>query len=600
MYHRRTQFAIDAALSGASLFVAYKLRFNFHVPAVYVRTMWIWVAALAVVRPASLLWRTQYRTIWKFLNFQDALDLALTSLLVSVSILAGKLAGHFTFLPTEVILLDSCVFVALAVSTRTLRRAIYEGSRISPLQRKKALLVGTEESLPPAIALVSAYPDVELVGLIAPGRHLGGLRISGISIIGQPSALAAIMGDSRIDVVLIADATLECIPDTVSVAAGFGASVRLLPSAANVVRDEVRVAAPVKAEAPFAKRRLSSGVSSAVLDCYWGRSVLITGAGGSIGSELSRQVIALGISRLILLDKDENSVFEIDRELSSISTCPELLPVVGDTRDPFLLESVFAQHRPDIVLHCAAYKHVPLMQMNVSEAVLNNVIGTRELADAATSHDVERFVMISSDKAVRPTSVMGATKRIAEMLLESRARSSRTRFASVRFGNVAGSRGSVIPIFLRQIAEGSPVTVTDERMTRYFMTISEAVQLVIQASTLALDGEIYILEMGKPVAVKTLASNLIMMSGQRPGHDIPLKIVGIRPGEKLHEQVCHEDDNLVPTDFERVYRVEQDNPCADIDRQLSRLERAARQRHDDNVLEQLRAMPIDFRESGIE
>jgi FlaA1/EpsC-like NDP-sugar epimerase len=221
--------------------------------------------------------------------------------------------------------------------------------------------------------------------------------------------MAAVIADSRIDIVLIADATLEYIPETVAVAAELGACVRLLPSAANVIRDEVRVAAPVTAEVPFASRRLTSTINPAVLDCYRGTTVLITGAGGSIGSELSRQVVVLGIVRLILLDKDENSIFEIHRELSSKLNCPELAPVVGDIRDSYLLESVFARYRPDIVLQCAAYKHVPLMQTNVSEAVLNNVIGTRELADAAIVHRIKRFVMISSDKAVRPTSVMGAT-----------------------------------------------------------------------------------------------------------------------------------------------------------------------------------------------
>jgi FlaA1/EpsC-like NDP-sugar epimerase len=356
-----------------------------------------------------------------------------------------------------------------------------------------------------------------------------------------------------------------------------------------------RVALSTKPEARFANRKRLPFPHPAVLDCFRDRAVLITGAGGSIGSELSRQAITLGISKLILLDRDENSVFEIHSELSSQLECPELLPIVGDFRDSALLGSVLLEHHPEIVIHCAAYKHVPLMQTNISEAVLNNVVGTRDLADIAIEFGVERFVMISSDKAVRPTSVMGATKRAAELLLQSRARrSSDTRFASVRFGNVAGSRGSVIPIFAKQIEEGKPVTVTDERMTRYFMTISDAVQLVMQASALAGNGDIYVLEMGDPVPVTTLATKLILMSGQRPGKDIPIRIIGIRPGEKLHEQLCYEDDTLLPTEFERVYRVESDEFPSDIDRQVVRLENAARDRRDAEVLEQLRALPIGF------
>src|SRR5258708_3341220 len=245
MYHRRMQFGIDAALSAGSLFGAYALCFKFHVPANYLRTLWAWMALLAVARPASVLWRTRYRTIWKFLNFHDALELALTSLVVSVAFVVVKVIGQFKSPPSEVLLIDYCLFVALAVSLRALRRAIYQGTRTSRLQRKRALLVGSEDSLPPAVAQVSAYPDVQLLGLIAPERHLRGLRIAGVSIIGQPSDLRRVITQSRIDLVLIADATLECAPEIVSVAAALGASARLLPSAANVVRDEVRIAAPV-------------------------------------------------------------------------------------------------------------------------------------------------------------------------------------------------------------------------------------------------------------------------------------------------------------------------------------------------------------------
>jgi FlaA1/EpsC-like NDP-sugar epimerase len=332
-----------------------------------------------------------------------------------------------------------------------------------------------------------------------------------------------------------------------------------------------------------------------VVEAFRDRAVLITGAGGSIGSELSRQVAQLPVRSVILMDQDENSIFEIRNELASKSEV-KLVPLVGDICDRVQLQRLFAKYRPNIVLHAAAYKHVPVMEENRCEAIRNNVIGTKEVAEAAMQFQAERFLLISTDKAVRPASIMGATKRVAELAVQALASNGHlTRSACVRFGNVLGSRGSVVPIFLRQIESGGPVTITDEHMTRYFMTIPDAVRLVLQASTLGSHGDIFMLDMGDPVKITSLARRLIEASGLRPGIDIEIKRTGMRPGEKLHEQLWSDDATVRPTEFSEVFRVLAQAPPNTFQAQLDELIEVANGRDDNMVLEVLRRMPIEFK-----
>jgi FlaA1/EpsC-like NDP-sugar epimerase len=285
-----------------------------------------------------------------------------------------------------------------------------------------------------------------------------------------------------------------------------------------------------------------------------GRVVLVTGAGGSIGSELCRQAASYGPKRLICLDHAESDLYRIDLELRRTHPKLEIVPFVGDIRDPERVDEAFAGRGIDVVFHAAAYKHVPMMEAQPIEVVTTNVFGTWNLAQAAQRHGVPNFVMISSDKAVNPTNVMGLTKRTAELLVASRETDpgNRTKFVSVRFGNVLGSNGSVVPLFQQQIAAGGPVTVTDARMTRYFMTIPEAVQLVLQASVLGERSEIFVLDMGEPVKIVDLARNMIRLAGLVPDRDIAIEYVGLRDGEKLYEELITEGEDIVPTGHEKI------------------------------------------------
>ncbi len=295
-----------------------------------------------------------------------------------------------------------------------------------------------------------------------------------------------------------------------------------------------------------------------------GKTILVTGAGGSMGSEISRQIMRFGPKQLLLLGYGENSIYLIDMELrKNVTPDTEIIPIIADVQDRKRILDLTEMYKPDVVYHAAAHKHVPLMEGNPMEAVKNNIFGTKNVADAAHLSGVGNFVMVSTDKAVNPPNVMGATKRFAEMLVQNLAKRSHTKFVAVRFGNVLGSRGSVIPLFKKQIATGGPVTITDLRMTRYFMTIPEASRLVIQAGTLAEGGEVFVLDMGEPVKIVDLARNLIPLSGYTE-LDIPIKETGIRPGEKLFEELLNEDEIQSEMVFPKIY-VGRANPAAELE-----------------------------------
>jgi FlaA1/EpsC-like NDP-sugar epimerase len=332
---------------------------------------------------------------------------------------------------------------------------------------------------------------------------------------------------------------------------------------------------------------------------YAGKRVLVTGGGGSIGSELLRQLVRLRPSRVAFLDKDENAVYELEQEFSLMNLGSQVEPIVADVRDINRLRAVFRGFRPQVVFHAAAHKHVPLMEAHPCEAVVNNVGGTRNVIDVCVEWGVSRFVFISSDKAVNPASVMGATKRIGEMLVQSAAKKKGFSAACVRFGNVLGSRGSVVPLFTRQIAKGGPVTVTHPEMVRYFMTVREAVQLILCAGTLAHGGEIFVLDMGSPRKIIDLAREMIWLSGFEPEKEIETRIAGVRPGEKLFEELVASHETLVPTQYEKISMIApQSGDERSLARGIATLLRIAGNHDQRQVFEYLSAMGLGFRSAA--
>ncbi|MCT4783169.1 MULTISPECIES: polysaccharide biosynthesis protein [Exiguobacterium] len=431
------------------------------------------------------------------------------------------------------------VIVATRIMARTHVLHPFKSSNDHP--GRKAVIIGAGHSGQMIVRELKEYRTnvLNVVGLLDDDSKIQSLYVHGVPIIGTTDELERVVNEQCIEVVILAIpslsytrrlALLKRIEKT-------GAESHALPilselATGNVSISEIR---EVKIEELLGREPVQldiSGISRHVE----GAKVLITGAGGSIGSEICRQLIKFEPAEMILLGHGENSIYLIERELKGLCTHTVIHAVIGDVQDERRMEEIFATYQPEMVYHAAAHKHVPLMEDNPLEAVKNNIHGTKNMVDVAARHQVNRFVMISTDKAVNPTNVMGATKRIAEMIVQEKARSTDTIFSVVRFGNVLGSRGSVVPLFKEQIKRGGPVTVTDAEMTRYFMTIPEASRLVIQASVLARGGEVFVLDMGEPVKIIDLAKKMIELSGFSLDH-IDIEVTGIRPGEKLYEEL---------------------------------------------------------------
>jgi FlaA1/EpsC-like NDP-sugar epimerase len=602
LFRRSSQLLFDGILSTLAIWFAYQLRFDFNIPDAHRPAMWTWALLLFLLRPLCLLALGIYRGTWRYFNFHDAVSFTMGALPPTGLLLLVRIGPASIFrlkAPLIVIVVDYTCFLLLGLGVRALRRMLYQTS-LGRGSLKRTLLVGSELGLVSGLRQIDMFPELTVTGLLTPDVRLVGYRINGFAVIGTSDELASHLASRAVDLVLVADSDMASVAETVSTSMEFGVEVRLLPSAKDIVSGEVRVSTtPTPGVALGNPTDLGFEPHPLVIEAFRERSILITGAGGSIGSELSRQVAGLSVQRLLLLDQDENAMFSIHTELTRKNPNTLVVPLVADIRDNGHLRSIFEKYRPQIVLHAAAYKHVPVMEHNCSEAVLNNVIGTRNLLELTTEFDAERLLLISTDKAVNPSSMMGATKRMAELLVQDQARRSnghpnRTRCTCVRFGNVAGSNGSVIPIFLKQIASGGPVTITSEEMTRYFMTIPEAVQLVLQAASLDSTGEIYLLDMGDPVRIKDLARRLIRMSGLRPDIDIQIQVTGLRPGEKLHEKLWSDSAKVYPTPFARVLNVHHVPPPSDFASHVERLENAAYTRDDLLTRRTLMSMPVDF------
>jgi FlaA1/EpsC-like NDP-sugar epimerase len=398
---------------------------------------------------------------------------------------------------------------------------------------------------------------LEPVGFVDDDTSKRGHRLNGLPVLGSLADVAHICRELKVNEVLIAmpNAPGSVVRELVRSASAAGVHTRTLPGFSDIISGRLQPGALRDVEIQDLLRREPVRTElNRVEDLVGGRTVIVTGAGGSIGAELCRQVCALKPVRLILLGHGENSIFCIQQELGRKFPGVRMDSVIADVRSPGQMARVFERFEPATVFHAAAHKHVPLMEENLAEAVLNNVLGTRTVVETAVIAGVEHLVLISTDKAVRPTSVMGATKRVAEQIVQSMAEEHRRNFVAVRFGNVLGSRGSVVPTFLNQIREGGPVTVTHPEMRRYFMTIPESVQLVLQAGTLGKGGEVFVLDMGEPVKIADLAADLIRISGKEVGRDIEIRFTGTRPGEKLYEELFFDSEHASPTGHPKVLR----------------------------------------------
>ncbi len=566
-FRNRFVLAVDILLIVVSVLGSYALRLDFTPDFVrfYLQgALWLLGIAL-VVKPLVYYLFGLYRRLWIYASISELklIAVSVTTASVVVSAMAitlfwlGVLGPGFS---RSVLAIDWLLSLLLVGGTRFALRILAESSTPrSDGKGRKVLIVGAGDAGALVVKELQKNPQLHLepLGFLDDDPAKQKHQIYNVPVIGKLTDLASILDQQHIDEVIIAipSAPGKVVRLVADVCRLKNVPFRTMPGIYELLGGRLSVSRLREVEITDLLRREPARIHEELIGkALKGRRVLVTGAGGSIGRELCRQIARWNPSQLVLLGHGENSIFEALLELKADYTSLDLLPVIADVRDPVRIGSLFEQAQPDVVFHAAAHKHVPLMQANVEEAVANNVLGTRNVVETASRCGVERLVLISTDKAVRPVNVYGATKRLAEMIVLDAAHRTRRAYSVVRFGNVLGSRGSVVPLFKRMIVAGGPLTITHPDMERYFMTIPEAVHLVLQAASMGKGGEAFLLNMGKQVRILDLAEDLIRLSGLEPGRDIEIVFTGIRPGEKLREELWEDDKTYDETPHPDIYR----------------------------------------------
>jgi FlaA1/EpsC-like NDP-sugar epimerase len=569
--------SIDALLLGISWFASYLVRFDFDIPEKFLDEMVGILPVAVLIKFICLYAFNVYRGMWRFTSVQDLLDIikatSLSTLLISVWIV---LIYRYKNVPRSIIFIDWCFNILLISGVRLAIRLFFQKyvptnpiQSLEPADRpsetarrvsvRRLLIIGAGNCGEKILREIQDNSQLhyQVVGFLDDNPNKVGRRIHGVSVKALVGDLAYIAEKTEADELLIAipSATADQMRRIVALCKQSGLRFKTVPSYGELIGGRLSI----KTVREVAYRDLI-GRETVKLDekliesCLKGQRVVVTGAGGSIGSELCRQICRFGPEALILLERSESPLYEIELDLKRDCGQINIVPVLGDIQDALCVRRVFKTHRPHILFHAAAYKHVPMLEIQPWKAIENNILGTKNLVDISAEFQLERFVLVSTDKAVRSANVMGASKRIAEMLTLNRnyCEPSATRFMAVRFGNVVGSVGSVVPLFMKQIERGGPVTVTHPEVNRYFMTIREASQLILQSASMGQGGEVFILDMGTPVKIADMARDLIRLSGFEPDVDIKIEFIGLRPGEKLHEELITDDENAQPTPHSKI------------------------------------------------
>jgi len=564
--HRLWQVAVDAGIVALAWWLAWQLRFDQGRPGYYDRYLaWEIVALVVGIKVPVFVFSGFYNRWWRYVSTRDMWGalrgVGLASLAVYLVFTVFRI-HHPVAVPNGVWFIDLLLCLAFVAGTRLMARTLIErplpGRIIA--RGREAIIVGAGDAAQLVVKEMLRNPNLGYtpIGFVDDDPRKRNLRLHGIRVLGTLGDLPHLIRDRRPDEVLIAipSAPGGLRERIVAVARAEGLPVKTLPGLSELVAGDVDLAAqirPVEVEDVLGREPVEVDLAS-IADYLTGETVLVTGAGGSIGSELCRQISRIGPSRLVLVDHAEPALFEIERELVDERGFHAAAAIVADVKNTVKMRQVFDKYRPGVVFHAAAYKHVAMMEANPLEAVRNNTLGTRTVAEAAVEFSAKRFVLVSTDKAANPKTVMGQSKALSEWIVETygHRQDVLTRFVAVRFGNVLGSSGSVIPIFRRQIARGGPVTVRHPEMTRYFMTIPEAVQLVVQAGAIGGRGQVYVLDMGEPVRIVDLAEKMIQLSGRELGRNIEIEFVGPKPGEKLHEVLVGDGETVSPSSHEAI------------------------------------------------
>lgn len=567
LFSRRILLIVDLLISVLGINLAYQLRFNFHIQNETLPALYFAMPFLLGIRLTTFLFFKPYNVIIPYVSIEDAVRIFYT---VSVGSIA---VGLFNFvykywkgaylIPFGILAIDFIIVLMLMTGFRVAARVLYNEWVQYKKDKLNVIIYGAGD--PGVITKRALESDTKknynVVAFIDHRLSLAKQKLEGVTIYNSKEDLDSLLEKNEIDLVIIALSEISPQRKQQVVDACLSHNIKVLhtPPMSKLINGELTLnqLKEVKIEELLEREPIQLD-SDLIKEQITGKRVLVTGAAGSIGSEIARQVINFYPAQLILLDQAESPLYELDLELKKDFSFQNFEVVIADVRNEERMENVFRSFKPQIVFHAAAYKHVPMMEDNPSESILTNVLGTKICADLAVKYNVEKFVFVSTDKAVNPTNVMGASKRIAEIYVQAlnifteKKSSSHTRFVTTRFGNVLGSNGSVIPLFRKQIAEGGPLTVTHPEVTRFFMTIPEACQLVLEAGAIGNGGEIYIFDMGSAVKIIDLANKMIQLSGMIPGKDIEIKFSGLRPGEKLYEELLANHENTVPTHHPKI------------------------------------------------
>jgi FlaA1/EpsC-like NDP-sugar epimerase len=552
-------FFHDLSIVPLAWFAAYWLRFNFaSIPELYIAQAWLWLPLLLVAQGGAFIYFGLYRGDWRFASMPDLLRI------IKAVTVGTLLCMAVIFLFTRLQNIPRSVFPAywlLLIAALGTPRFFYRWIKDRKLylgKGERVLIVGAGRAGEMLVRDLLRDPQrtLEPVGFVDDMKHKQGADIHGIRVLGSCDQLPKLVNHLEVDIVLLAipSARSPQIRRIVEYCEAANVPFRSIPCMQDLLAGRVSIDTlrEVSIEDLLGRDPVTLD-REAISNELSGRCVLISGGGGSIGTELCRQVARLAPSKLVVLENCEYNLFRIENEMRYSFPDMALQSVLGDVADEATVEHLYSTHKPDITYHAAAYKHVPMLESQVRQAIQNNVCGTRTMALAADRHGCDAFVLISTDKAVNPANIMGASKRIAEIFCQNLNQRSATRYITVRFGNVLGSDGSVVPLFREQIERGGPVTVTHPEMIRYFMTIPEACQLILQAEAMGSGSEIYVLDMGEPVRITYLAEQLIRLSGNEPGKDIEIVYTGLRPGEKLFEELFHEKEQLTGTQHEKIF-----------------------------------------------
>lgn len=551
---------LDIILINLAFYAAFYLRFEGDIPQKYFATYKDNILVLTAIKIAIFAYFKLYKSLWKYASVEELTQIVVASFVANAGVLSFLFIKQ-THLPRSIYIIVGMLDIILIGGVRFSYKAVKRVAS-NDIKRntdeKRVMIIGAGDAGAMVIKELKNHTQLNSrpVAIIDDDYKKEGQRINGVPVLGQRLDIASVAHKMKIDEIIIAipSASKSDIRKIVEECKRTKCKLKILPGMFELIDGKVSIKEirDVQIEDLLGRDEVNLNTEK-ISEYIRNKRILVTGGGGSIGSELCRQIAKFNPSELSILDIYENNVYDLQNELRRKYKDLNLKVIIASVRDKDRIHEIMKDIRPDVVFHAAAHKHVPLMEDNPKEAIKNNVFGTLNTAQAADKYGVKRFVMISTDKAVNPTNIMGASKRICEMIIQSIDRQSKTEFVAVRFGNVLGSNGSVIPLFKKQIIEGGPVTLTHPDIIRYFMTIPEAAQLVIQAGAMAKGGEIFVLDMGEPVKIIDLARDLIRLSGFEPDTDIPIKVVGLRPGEKLYEELLLDEEGIESTGHEKIF-----------------------------------------------